>query len=368
MSMNTEISLSINQAANLIAASGGEKTYLVRGPMGSGKSSIMDVLKARFGDKYHYVTVDCTQLDIGDLQVPDVDKVAGVVRYVPNVMFVGDGTKPVIIMFDEFGKASRPVQNAILPIKLERRIGNRPLPVGDDGTKSIVFSTTNMGAENVGDLIQPHARNRISLVTMRHPSAQEWIEWAMNHNVPAPVCAWVHMNPDVFRPFTEVPDPKDESEFKYGFHPKFQRESFLTPRSLYLASIDLREDVVRAVNDRDATMAALIGNIGARAAYDLNAFIVLGDKMPAWETIVMTPDQAIIATDSPAAMVLTMFSCISRCDKANFTAVLRYIKRMPKEIQHMFARRIMAVESKAPWAAMNAEFTAWIRENHWAVK
>lgn len=366
--MNTDLVLGINQIARLIAANGGDKTYLVQGPMGSGKSSVMEVLKERFGDKYHYVTVDCTQLDIGDLQVPDVDKVAGVVRYVPNEMFVGDGTKPVIINFDELGKAPRPVQNAILPILLERRIGNRKLPVGDDGTKSIVFATTNLGAENVGDLIQPHARNRISVVKMRNPTSEEWVEWAMNHNVPASVCAWVHMNPDVFRPFTEVPDPQEESDFPYGFHPKFQRESFLTGRSLYLASIDLREDRMREVGDRDATMAGVIGSIGARAAYDLNAFIVLGDRMPAWETIVMTPDQALVATDSPAAMVLTMFSCIARCDKANFTAVMRYIKRMPKEIQFMFARRIMAVKDKAPWVAMNMEFTTWVRENHWVIQ
>jgi MoxR-like ATPase len=362
MSTN-EFALSINQIARLISVNGHDKTYLVRGPMGSGKSSIMNILREQHGDAYHYVTVDCTQLDIGDIQVPDVDKVAGVVRYLPNIMFMGDGTKPVVINFDEFGKASRAVQNAILPIILERRAGIRPLPTG-----SKVFATTNLGSENVGDLLQAHARNRVSLLEMRHPTAKEWIEWALRNDVPAPVCAWVDQNPQVFMPFTAKPDIKDESEFPYGFHPKLQREAFLTGRSLYLAGVELRDDNRAAVGDMDATMAAVAGNIGKRAAMDLRAFIDLADKFPSWDAIILRPDTAPMFTDSPAAIVLSAFMCVSRCDKANFPAVFTYVRRMPKEVQHIFARQILAIPEKSAWVALNADFTAWIRENHWVMK
>lgn len=357
-----DITLSISQLAKLIAVNGADKTYVVRGPMGSGKSSIVGLLQKRFGDKYHCVTVDCTQLDIGDLQVPDVDKVAGVVRYVPNIMFIGDGTKPVVINFDEIGKASRSVQNAILPVLLERRIGMRPLPEG-----SIVFCTSNLGAENVGDMFQPHARNRVSFVEMRHPTVREWMPWADANGVPISVQAWVEMNPDVFMSFKECPDPKDESKFPYGYHPKFQRESFLTPRSLYLASIELRDDRRQAIDDIDVTTAAVCGNVGIKAGMELMAHVALADKLPKRSEVITSPDTAPLYEESPAAMVQTAISCAKWADKANLSAVITYVKRMPTEIQHLFSQRIMTSD-KAAWAVENMAFTHWVRANHWAMK
>jgi MoxR-like ATPase len=78
--------------------------------------------------------IDCALLDLGDLQMP---RVTDSVEFVPNKMFVGD--EPLIIMLDEIGKAMRPVQNALLTLLLEHRIGNHKLPEG-----SVVFGTTNM--------------------------------------------------------------------------------------------------------------------------------------------------------------------------------------------------------------------------------
>ena len=119
--------LSINQIFKLISTNGADKTYIIEGPMGSGKSSITKLFDTT---KYHVVTVDCTQLDVGDIQIPSVDRERGVVEYVPNVLFFGDGSKPVVINLDEIGKAPRTVQNALLPILLEHRVGMRRLPAG----------------------------------------------------------------------------------------------------------------------------------------------------------------------------------------------------------------------------------------------
>ena len=52
-----ELTLSINQIAKVIAANGADKTYIVEGPMGSGKSSIPKIVETMYGDKYNYITV-----------------------------------------------------------------------------------------------------------------------------------------------------------------------------------------------------------------------------------------------------------------------------------------------------------------------
>lgn len=357
--MNTsELALGLEQIFSLVCVSGHLKTYIVEGPMGSGKSSMVDMARERFGDKYNYVTVDCTQWDVGDVQIPDVDKVNAVTRFVPNELLVGNGDRPMFILLDEIGKASRPVQNALLPVMLERRVGHRRLPEG-----SIVFGATNLGAEGVGDLFQPHARNRVSFLEMRYPTNEEWIKWAMLNDVPAEMLAFAHENPQLFHSFKNYESPAGNP---YIFHPKEQRKSFVTPRSLYLASIELRPEVRAAVGSPEATRAALAGNIGPKAALDLMAFVELADKMPSWESITKSPESALVPETSPAAMCLTVFSAVARFSKAELPAVITYMKRLPTEVQCMFATQVMKSE-KGGTAAMNKGFTDWLRANHWAL-
>jgi len=349
--------LSLNQILSLVLASGAYKTYIIEGPMGSGKSSITNMAKDKCGDQYNYVNIDCTQWDVGDVTIPDVDKEAMVMRQIPNVLLVGDGIKPMFINLDEIGKASRPVQNALLPVILERRVGVHKLPEG-----SIVVATTNLGAEGVGDMIQPHARNRVSLIEMRYPTAEEWINWGIDNNVPPVVLAFANEFQQIFQSFKDVNSPRDN---EYIFHPKEQRRSFVTPRSLYLASIELRDEVRAKVNDEDATMAAIAGNIGQRAARDMVAFIQLSDKTPRYNDIVTNPDTCRIFKDSPAALCMTIYNVVGRVTAPEFGNALTYIKRMPREMQALFVLLVTRSPKKQLIALKNMSFSRWVAENSW---
>lgn len=356
-----DLRLTMNQIAKLAMASGADKTYIIEGPMGSGKSSILNLVKAQRGDKYNYVTIDCTQWDVGDVQIPDVDKARKVVEFLPNVLLVGDGDKPMFVNLDEIGKASRPVQNALLPVILERRVGAVKMPAG-----SVVIGCTNLGGEGVGDLFQAHSRNRVSFVEMRYPTVEEWVnDFAIDAGVHPAVLAWADENPHIFQSFKDVQTPADNP---YIFHPKDSRRSFVTPRSLYLASLELREDVRAMVGDHDATMAAIAGNIGPRAAFDMLAFIQLSDKMASWDSVTTMPDRALVPENSPAAQCLTVYSLVARVDKVTLPAVMVYIKRLPQELQCMFATQLMRVKSKSAFAALNIDFTNWVRNNGWALR
>jgi hypothetical protein len=353
--------LGINQIGKLITVNGGDKTYFVEGPMGSGKTEgIMKYAQEKFRDAYNYVTVDCTQWDVGDFQLPDADKVNEVMRFLPNALLVGDGSKPMFINFDEVGKSSRPVLNCILPVALERRVGIKPLPVVGD-LRSIVCATTNLGAEGVGDVIPAHARNRVSFLEMRYPTNKEWIQWAMEHGVAPAMLKWADDNPQLFQSFKDVPNPSDNP---WIFHPKEQRRAFFTPRSAYLASIELREDRRLAVDDDEATYAAIAGNIGARAALDLMAFVMLEKKAPRYAQIINDPDNAKVA-DSEAAMCMTAFSCVQKVQAHEMDAVMTYVLRLPREIQCLFATQVMRTKGKQMMACNNRQFSKWTAENSW---
>lgn len=350
------LKLSINQIFKLVSINGADKTYIIEGPMGSGKSSITKLFDTT---KYHVVTVDCTQLDVGDIQIPSIDRERGVMEYVPNVLFFGDGSKPVVINLDEIGKANRTVQNALLPILLEHRVGMRPLPAG-----SVVLGTTNLGVEGVGDLFQAHACNRVSFIEMRNPTAEELVDWGLQNGMHEAVLAWI--KEEERRLLGDFRDFDRADDFPYGFHPKEKRRSIATPRSLYLASIELRDDRRTAIGDPDITLAAIAGSIGPRAALDLMAFVELADKLPAWATIINSPEKAALPLDNAAALMMTVFRAVMRTTADTLDPVMAYIQRLPKEMQSVFATQLL--RARKPWAVTNMEFTKWVRENHWLMK
>jgi len=176
-------SVSLREFAHGIGTVGGDVTIIGQGEPGIGKSSMLKVLAQTYPD-YEIAYIDCTLLDLGDFALPYTVQVQNkdgvwkddlkVTKFAPNARFKFHSDKPVIIMLDEIGKAMKAVKNVLLTLMLEGRIGDNYAPKG-----SIVFGTTNLLSDGVGDMLEAHARNRIALVTVRKPDADEWIEWAL---------------------------------------------------------------------------------------------------------------------------------------------------------------------------------------------
>ena len=164
--------LNLNQVANAILHSGDQRTILVQGHMGTGKSTLLKMLADTL-PTHVPCYFDCTTKDLGDIAIPNFKSLgddADFVRFVPNEELGIHHNKPVILMFDEFGKANPAVKQGVRRTMLERMVGGYELQ------GSIVFATTNLGAEGVGDVLMSHQRNAITVVTLRKPNNVEWIE------------------------------------------------------------------------------------------------------------------------------------------------------------------------------------------------
>jgi len=346
--------ISLNQCIALIESVADKATVLVEGHMGSGKSTMLKMLAKKL-PSYHTGYFDMTNLDLGDLMLPAVQHDVRETEFYPNSLFgMRHGDVPHIYMFDEFGKAARPLQNAVLPVMLERRVGARKLHPA-----SLVFGTTNLSSEGVGDTMQAHSRNRMIVVTMRKPTVDEWIEdFAVDAGVMPEVIAWVRETPTVMQGFEDVEKPEDNP---YIFHPKSQRSAFVTPRSLEKASDILK---VRSAMEEDTVIHALKGTVGERAALDLRAFIALADKLPAWKSVLADPKSCPVPSN-PAAVVMLVFTAVSRIEADTVTPWMTYLKRIPKEAQALFCHHVMKSNVKAPIAATNKTFTEYAIANSW---
>jgi hypothetical protein len=336
-------------------------TVLVQGHMGTGKSSILKILAERLPDHVPCY-FDCTTKDLGDLMLPKIlteDGSDNFVRFVPNEEMGLHHGKPIILMIDEFGKANPAVKNGMMRVMLERTFGTDKIPKG-----SIVFATTNLGGEGVGDLLMPHHRNRITVVRMKKPTADQWIEgYAFNAGIHPAMILWVKEEGGrLFQSYEEVDNPDDQvSGNPYIYHPKSQRPAFVTPRSLELASRWLwAKDKI----SDNALKSNLMGTIGDRAGADLGAYIKLVDELPKQDEIKADPKSAKIPTTS-SAVVMVVYRALATMSKEFIDPWMEYLNRLDKEAQALFAMQVRNPKYNKQGVVMsNKKFTQWCMDNN----
>jgi hypothetical protein len=257
-------------------------------------------------------------------------------------------------MFDEWGKGNPAVKLGTLVTMLERKVGTKKLPEG-----SIVFATTNLGAEGVGDIIPPHARNRMSVVTMRKSDATEWIDYGINNNFHPSVLGFVREFPQVMQGFEDVKNPDDNP---YIYHPKQQRAAFVTPRSLEAASDWLHQ---REHLDDNTLTAALMGTIGDRAAMDMMAFVKLADQLPSLSSIKQSPLDAKVP-ESASAVCMVVYRALGAMDRDWVDNWVTYLERLDKEAQGLFAMGVRSNSyAKRSIVMQSKNFTQWAMKNNY---
>lgn len=359
-------SLSLREFALSVATVGKDVTVIGQGEPGIGKSSVLRTLKDTLPE-YETAYIDCTLLDLSDFALPFTVEENGVrvTRFAPNARFKLHTNRPVIVMLDEIGKAMKSVKNVLLTLMLEKRIGSDYLH-----KDSIVFGTTNLSTDGVGDLLEAHARNRACIVQVRKPHAgftadgsvdtDSWGAWALDNNIAPEVIAWVKQTPQSLESYT---DPA-QRENQYIFHPTKPTTAFVTPRSLEKAS-----DIAKQRHHLGdmVTQTLMAGTIGESAARDMQAFFTVVDKLPTWEQIIANPKNAKLPGEHDVvAKILVVFSALTRVDEKTLDAWLDYAERLEMEMQALFAKSGMRSTSKQGILARNSKFKAWAVKNQWA--
>jgi len=342
--------VTLQQAAQLIAATP-ENRYLLRGEPGIGKSSLLKQLGAMFPD-HEIAYIDVPNMDLGDIAMPVIDHESKTTAYYPNRRFKMHTGKPVIIMLDEFTKGAQPVVNMLHPLleKANPRLGD--ITCSPD---NIVFMTGNMSGDGVGDNMKAHTLNRVVPVTVRKPSADEWIGWAIEHEVAPEVCAWVKQFPHAMASYMDAAS----GDNPYIFNPKKVQQAYVSPRSLETASNIVKK---RGKLDADTIINALTGAVGEAAARDMQAYIEYSDQLPTWESITSDPNNALIPTSAGACAIM-VFGAIAKVTKESMDKFMQYLERFEPEWQACFAINIAKTSSKQQVAFSSKKFSDWVAKN-----
>ena len=365
--------LSIEDTCNSIANTGEKITTLVEGHIGSGKSTLLKMLMAmpKFKDTHIGCYFDCTTKDMGDLLIPNLQTIGkdGVVSFAPNSELGLQHGKPVILMFDELGKAVPPVRRAANRVALEHKIGEWELPEG-----SIVFATTNLGAEAVGDVLESHTRDRYTPIRMRKSSSTEWLEnFAIPNGLNHGVMGFAKDTPELFYSFEEVPNPDDNHYIFHPSDPQRNAEGFCTLRGLERAAyiVDNKDTL------SDVALTALLqGTIGVAAAKRLSSYVSMLNQLPTLESIKTDPTTAIVPENNMAAQAMIVYRGLGGgLERSWIDNWFTYLNRLTPAMQGLFmqstvSKREHSSEFKYPkivrMCTSNDMYKDWCSEHNYA--
>lgn len=325
--------LNFNEVVHLISTIGKDKTVLVSGEMGIGKSSIPAAICAQpeFAD-YNLVHFDCTTRSEGDLGLPWKSTINGhaVTQYAATEFLGLHLDKPTLLNFDELAKASRSVRNSVLPIILERRFGTQYLH-----PDSVVMATTNLASELLGDELQPQQRNRMTEVVLRKPKLASELgqpdEWLRDYAIPKgldPVAvAFCLERPQIFADYSEG------SQNPYIHRPGVVQGQFVTPRSFTDAMFKILPKR-QALGDT-LLYAALEGTIGTAATVDFVSFLRTDADLPRTADIVKKPAKAALPKSKVGELIL-VYRLAMQASKPTIDALAEYVHRMQAEKVALF--------------------------------
>jgi hypothetical protein len=214
-----------------------------------------------------------------------------------------------------------------------------------------VFATTNLATDGVGDNIPAHAQNRLTVLDVANPTADEWLAWAVNNDVAPEVMAFSREFPQVFQRYDDL---QAGDKNPYIFNPTVgQVRAFCSPRSLEKAS-----NIIKARDALgEAMLPALIGTIGESAARDMEAMVHLADQLPSYASILKDPLKAKLP-EGAGAYFLLAFSLAARADETNLDALMAYVERFEQfEATALFVSTLASNKAKVGIACKNRAFT-----------
>ena len=347
--MTTEVSLA--EAEEAILAFGNQNAIHLVGEPGVGKTAMFERIVAKTG--FRGVYIDTPNTELGDIGIPMPNHETKTTSLYPNEAWGFHRNEPLCIFIDEFTKpSSMAVQNMLHPLLNERRIGGcRQHP------DTIIVTAGNNSTDGVGDMLKAHSLNRITVVPVRKPTSEEWIEWGAVNGIAAEALAWVKAYPHALASYRDA----GQAENPYIFNPKTPQKSFVSPRSLHRASNILTK---RHLVTRNMLIAGLTGTIGEAAARDLIAYVEVADSLPTWDEIMADPKGAKLPT-SPAALNIMAYGAMQRIERNNIGKWFEYLKRTPKELQSVFCLSTSKNDEKKNILLTSGAFVDWMRQNQY---
>lgn len=213
-----------------------------------------------------------------------------------------EATRPTVWFMDDLGQASPAVQASFMQLILARQVNGHRI---SDHVTFIAATNRRTDKAGVSGILEP-VKSRFTSIVELEPDLDSWCEWALDHDVPAELIAWLRFKPDVLCNFVASNDLVNSP----------------TPRTWTNAGRILKLALPPAVE-----RAALCGAVGESAAGELITFLRLLSQLPTIDAILLSPATAAIP-DNLSALHAVAAGLAHRANQGNFGRVAEYCQRL----------------------------------------
>jgi hypothetical protein len=291
-----------------------QAVYLLRGAMGTGKTSLVKAIAKKVG--YKLCLMQGAQTDVGDLKMPIMKD--GAFVFGPNESWGLHTGEPVVFFCDEFTKMGQAAQNAVHEV-IEPDGAFCGIPLHPD---SIRIIAGNLDEEGLGDRIRNHTHDRVIELVIKGANQEEMLEYAIESGWHETVIAFMHEFPDCLLTILDG-EAWEKSQF-----------NGVTRRGLEGVS-DIMHSSYGKLNSK-LLATAIEGRVGSGFAKEFQAYVDFKDQLPSHDEIMKDPTKAKLPATQGAACVF-IFGSLTRIDKTTIDKYMKYISRFEPEWDMMFS-------------------------------
>jgi MoxR-like ATPase len=271
----------------------------------------------------HYDTID-----VRGMMIPDLEK--GTVKWTKPEFW--PTKKKTIIFLDELNAAPPLIQAAFYQLIQDRCIGSHKLPEG-----VVIIAAGNGELDRaVTSRMSSALANRFIHVDF-DPDLQDWVAWALGHDIPTEIIAFLRFRPDLL----------------HNQDPSRNEKAFASPRTWeFLAKL------INA-NGSDLGYELIAGTVGEAAATEYVAFLQVLKSLPDIDMILMQPEQADVPTE-PSALYAVCGALAKKASDKNIARLVKYANRLPDEFSVLLMRD--AIKRNEDLASTRA-WVEWVSEH-----
>ena len=300
----------------LLKAMKAKLPVLIKGAPGVGKSDIVAQVAAEL--KMNLVISHPVVSDPTDFKGLPCE-VDGEAEFLPfgDLRQLIEAKKPTIAFLDDLGQAPAVVQAAAMQLILARRVNGHLI-----SNKVVFVAATNRRQDRAGvtGILEP-VKSRFATIIELTPKAEDWIEWAIDNDMPAELIGFINFRPNLLNDGEATADIVNHA----------------CPRTIAAAGRLLQAGL--------NSMEVLQGALGEGAAAELVGFLKVYKQLPDIDAILTNPNETPIPSD-PAALYAVVAALTNKTTKELADKIITYGNRLPAEFSILLVRDMIRTEPK----------------------
>ena len=275
------------------------------------KEFVKDIIEP---GKFCLMDVRLSQIDATDIKgIPFRSKDGNSTVWLLPDWLPRDEKSEGILFLDEINLAPPSIQAAAYSLILDRKIGNYRLP----STWSVVSAGNRI--EDRSNVFEMAAalENRYGHVELLPPTAEEWKEWAIDHDIDKRIIAFILWKPGALMTFK--PEEQTRNELK--------EKAFATPRTWAFSS-----DLIKTEQDIGEIETLTSTQVGVGTAMEFVAFLQLRQKID-FKEIIQDPERIKEIPEDRDDLLYTFITVVADWYKEN--SEKKHLQRICQVAEHM---------------------------------